>query len=229
MARITDILPEARRPGRFAILVEGSVAGSLSIEAIERLGARVGVEYERIASAVESETAMLKTYDRAANMLAARARSVSELRRLLIRKGEPAEHVDAAIGRLVAQGYLDDESFARQFARAKTVGGGLAPRRLRQELYRKGVARDVADEAIADVLEREEIDTDALIDDVARRKLRTLRDADPAVQRRRLHAHLARRGHDPDAIRRAMERVMTSAGVEPDEENTGEMTGDASA
>ena len=208
MSRISAITPDPRRSGRFAVIVDGRVEASVSIEAIERLQLRVGREYADVAGAVEAEAAALKTYDRAVNMLAARARSTSELRRLLVRKGEPAEHVETAIVRLVAQGYLDDESFARQFARSKALGAGLSPRRLQQELARKGVARAVADEAIDDVMASEEIDAESIVDDVARRKLRTLRNEDPAVRRRRLYAHLARRGYDPDAIRRAMDRVL---------------------
>ena len=214
MPRISAITPDPRRPGRFAIVVDGRAEASVSIEAIERLQLRVGREYGDVAGAVETEATALKTYDRAVNMLAARGRSTAELRRLLVRKGEPPEHVDAAIDRLLAQGFLDDESFARQFARSKALGAGLSRRRLQQELARKGVPRTVADEAIGEVMASEEIDADAIVDDVARRKLRTLRNEDPAVRRRRLYAHLARRGYDADAIRRAMDRVLGRGGEE---------------
>lgn len=221
MSRITAITPDPRRPGRFAIVVDGRAEASVSIEAMERLQLRVGREYADVAGAVEAEAAAMKTYDRAVNMLAARGRSTAELRRLLVRKGEPPEHVDAAIERLLAQGYLDDESFARQFARSKALGAGLSRRRLQQELARKGVARAVADEAIGDVMASEEIDADAIVDDVARRKLRTLRNEDPAVRRRRLYAYLARRGHDADAIRAAIERVLgadAETSMQPEDE-----------
>ena len=221
MSRISAITPDPRRPGRFAVVVDGGVEASVSIEAIERLQLRVGCEYADIADAVAIESAALKTYDRAVNMLAARARSTAELRRLLLRKGEPPEHVEAAIGRLAAQGYLDDESFARQFARSKTLGAGLSRRRLQQELARKGVARAVADEAIGEVMASEEIDAEAIVDDVARRKLRTLRNEDPAVRRRRLYAHLARRGYDADAIRGALERLLRRSGEETGEPDVG--------
>ena len=44
------------------------------------------------------------TYDRALDMLEARSRGVVELRRLLLKKGEPEADVDAAIERLRAAG-----------------------------------------------------------------------------------------------------------------------------
>ncbi len=147
-----------------------------------------------------------KTYDRALNMLAFRARSERELRRQLARKGEPAEPIDAAIERLLRVGLLDDAAFARQFARAKMVGAGLSKRRLQTELARKGVARDVADVAIAEVFADESIDQSAMIERVAEKKLRALAKLDPTTRRRRLYAFLARRGYGPDEIRRVMER-----------------------
>jgi regulatory protein len=144
-------------------------------------------------------------------MLAARARSATELRRLLVRKGEPAVHVDAAIQRLQSQGYLDDAEFARQFARSKVMGAGHARFRLRQELARRGVARDIADAAIDEVLTDESVDESAIVSELARKKLRSLASADAPTRRRRLYGFLSRRGYDPDAIRRALDEVLDAS------------------
>jgi regulatory protein len=126
---------------------------------------------------------------------------------MLVRKGEPAEHVAAAIARLVTLGILDDAQYARQFIRARISGAGLSRRRLQSELWRRGVARDVIDAALAEVLVEDEVDEAAQIARVAEKKLRTLRSADPATTRRRLYAFLARRGYDSAAIRRVMDSL----------------------
>ena len=152
------------------------------------------------------------TYERALDMLEARARGVVELRRLLLRKGEPEADVDDAIERLQRAGVLDDANYARQFTRAKAVGAGLSRRRVQQELTRRGVARDVSDEAIEAVFEDEGVDDSATIERVARKKMRTLTNADASTQRRRLYAFLARRGYDSDDIARVMKTLL-----EPDE------------
>ena len=78
------------------------------------------------------------TYDRALDMLEARARGVEELRRRLLKKGEPEPDVDAAIERLRANGLLDDANFARQLTRSKALGAGLSRRRIAQELAKRG-------------------------------------------------------------------------------------------
>lgn len=148
------------------------------------------------------------TYDRALDLLEVRARSVTELRRALLRKGEPEPDVDAAIERLRSAGLLDDANFARQFARSKALGAGHSRRRIQQELGKRGVARDVSDAAIEDVFEDEAVDEDASIERVARKKLRMLSKADEPTRRRRLYGFLARRGYDSDDIQRVMRSLI---------------------
>jgi regulatory protein len=146
---ITGITPSPRKAGRFVLAVDGEEIATMSIEAIERLQLGTGVVVDdRLALEVERESGILQTYDRALNMLATRGRASADLRRVLIRKGEPADRVSVAIERLERAGFVDDASFARQFTRSKAVSGGLSRRRVQQELSKRGVAREISDEAI---------------------------------------------------------------------------------
>lgn len=208
MSVITAIIPSVRKPGRFEVEADRQQVGVLSLDAIERLGLRVGRPLdEPLRAAVEEETAALATYDRALNMLAARARAATDLRRQLVRKGEPPALVDAAIERLRAAGFLDDAAFARAFTRSKAAGAGLSKRRLSQELAKRGVARDVGEDAIAEVFEEEEIDEGESLDRLVAKRLRSLGRLDPATRDRRLWSYLARRGFDSADIRAAIERA----------------------
>lgn len=156
------------------------------------------------------------TYDRALDMLEARARGVAELRRLLLKKGEPEPDVDAAIERLRASGLLDDANFARQLARSKALGAGLSRRRIAQELTRRGVDRAVSGEAIEEVFEEENVDEEASIERLARKKLRTMAKLDSPTQRRRLFGFLARRGYDGDDIQRVLRLVLADPDADAD-------------
>jgi len=156
----------------------------------------------------ESNAPRRSTYERALDMLEARARAVTELRRLLIKKGEPPNDVDAAIERLRASGLLDDANFARQLTRSKALGGGHSRRRIQQELAKRGVARDVSDDAIEQVFDEEGVDEAASIERVARKKLRTLTSVDAATRKRRLYGFLARRGYNADAVAKVLRIVL---------------------
>lgn len=228
MSVISGIVPTTRPAGRFAVLVDGREIAVLSLEAIERLRLAVGRSLEGLEDAVALEARRLHTYDRALNMLAVRARSSSELARALVRKGEVRPHVDWAVARLIEQGLLDDAAFARSFARAKVVGGKQSRRRVQQELARKGVSRTLSNDAIDTVFDEEAVDQRAIVEEAARKKLRSLTGLDPVVQRRRLYGFLARRGYEIDDIRNVLDAIGSSLGGESDDDaRSGREEGDA--
>lgn len=147
-------------------------------------------------------------YNYALNLLAARPYATSALYRKLIQKQYSAADADDAIRRLVDNGLLDDTKYAEQYARSRILSTGASKRRLTQDLYRKGIKGDVATAAIANVIEQEEIDADAVIERVAKKKLAQLGDLEPLVLRRRLFAFLARRGYDVDEIKAVVSRLV---------------------
>lgn len=210
---VTDITPSTKREGRFDVQVDGALVATLTLDAIERLRLHAGAPFtEHLAATVDREAQAQRTMDRALNMLAFRARSIRELRRGLIKKGEAEDLVDSAVERLAAAGLLNDEEYARGYVRAKVAGPGFSRRRLRGELYRRGVAREVADAAISEVFESEETDEAAIIERVALKKVRSLSKLDADTRRRRLYAFLARRGYELDDIRHVMTKVLAAEG-----------------
>lgn len=151
------------------------------------------------------------TYERALTLLEFRPRSVAELRRKLIQRGEPADEVEQVLARLIDQRLLDDAEFARQFARTRVQGSGASRWRILQELARKGVARDVADRAMQTLVEAEGVDPADSVHRVAEKKWKSLDKLDDLTRRRRLYAFLARRGFNPDEIRGAMNTLGAEA------------------
>jgi len=83
--------------------------------------------------------------------LARRDHSVAELERKLGDRGYGADVVAQVIARLSASGYLDDRRFAGQWAESALRNGrGYGPR-LRQELTRRGVPREVIAGVMAEI------------------------------------------------------------------------------
>jgi regulatory protein len=182
---------------------------TVSVEVIGRLKLSVGRALGPADEAqLREEGEVLAAYDRALDLLAFRARSATELRRRLVQKGIEAPRAEAAVARLVEQGHVDDRAYARAVVRSKALGGGASKRRVGQELARRGVDRQVADDAVAEVWAEEAVDQSETVERLARRRLASLRGLDAPVRRRRLYAFLARRGYDADEIRTAMERVL---------------------
>lgn len=209
MAVITAITPSAKREGRYEIFLDGVLFVSVGDKIIgeRKLWVHSEVDDETKA-ALERESLVLKTLDRAMNMLAFRNRAVKELERGLKQKGEPPECIKEALERLSSAGYLNDASYAKQYTRSKISSSGFGARRVSFELSRKGVNREVASQAIQDVKEEDQIDEKEVLEKVAQKKLKSLARFDTETQKRRLFGFLARRGFSNDDISKTMRKLF---------------------
>jgi len=104
------------------------------------IGADTVVELQKCAA--RSETRV-----RAANMISARPLSKKELGRRLRQKGASDADADAAADWLEEIGAVDDLAYAKLLVRHYS-GRGYGEARLRDELYRRGVPRELWDEAL---------------------------------------------------------------------------------
>lgn len=150
-------------------------------------------------------------------LLTARARTRQELAQALQRKGIPADAARTVLERFDDVGLIDDGAFAEQWVRSRHTTRGLGRRALAVELRRKGVADDVAGEALA------EIDTEAeerRARELVYRKLRNLRtdsDEQRAAAGRKLVGMLARKGYGGGIAYRIVREALAAHGAEPDE------------
>jgi regulatory protein len=134
--------------------------------------------------------------ERALRHLARRDHSRAELSRKLATHGD-AEEVDAVIERMGELGLQSDTRYAEAFVRGKA--GRFGASRLRSELARRGIDRDLIDEAIAGECVESESDR-------ARAVLRGRFSAPPADAREwaRQARFLQTRGFAPDLIRKLL-------------------------
>jgi regulatory protein len=93
-----------------------------------------------------------RVFQRAAKLLAAKQRSVEELReRLLTTRGATKANVDEVIARLREYGYLDDGKFAQSYASLRLRERPIGRRRLERDLSLKKVDKQTASTALDEV------------------------------------------------------------------------------
>jgi regulatory protein len=143
----------------------------------------------------------------ALDLLARKPWTRRDLARRLRRRGAPADVAGAVLADMEARGYVDDRAFAATWAESRARGRGLGRQRLRQELIARGVARPLAEAAIARAFaETDELSRAKL---AATRRLATLRRAPPERLARRLHDYLRRRGYPGEVVRQVLRAVLT--------------------
>src|SRR5712691_4051545 len=95
-----------------------------------------------------------RVFQRASKLLAAKPRSVEELRkRLLEGRGATKAAVEAVIERLREYGYLDDARFAHSFASLRVQQRPIGRQRLQRDLWLKKIDKQTADAALDQVFE----------------------------------------------------------------------------
>lgn len=206
---VSSIDVDPRRSSRVVVSLNGTVAGSLPVDLVSHHALASGLEIagDTLRALVESmhRTAIL---DKALDLLAVRSRSRRDLGLRLRRIEATPEQIEWVLDRLSAQGLIDDAQYARQVARHRMVSGGVSRRRIETELRRRGVAADVAVEAIDDMADEVELDEYPAALEAARRRLRSQGGLDPATRRRRLYGFLARRGYESAIVQRVLKEVL---------------------
>ena len=139
------------------------------------------------------------TFERAAKLLAAKPRSVAEMReRLLQGRGANKTIVETVIARLQEYGYLDDEKFAFSYASSKLRQRPIGRQRLQRDLVLKKVNRAVADEALNAVFA--EIPEHELIERAIEKRIRLRGRPKDRAAAKKLFDHLLRQGFAFDLV-----------------------------
>ena len=108
-------------------------------------------------------------YDYAIQALAKRSLTVDELRKRLTRRAARPEATENVLARLTQAGYLDDKRLADSYAFFRKEYEGLGRRRVLTDLRRRGVDKNLAEDAVEESYQ--DADEDEMIARQLRRKL----------------------------------------------------------
>ena len=160
---------------------------------------RVGSNENRERVIKDAERSRERTMNRAVKLLAAKPRSVLELRdRLLEKLWTNEEIVDTVIQKLKQYNYLDDEQFAHDVAVSKLRQKPQGKRRLQQSMSQKKLDREIVDQAIASAYEK--LPEADLIDKAIEKRVRLKGKPETRDDEKKFVDHLLRLGFAYDLI-----------------------------
>lgn len=146
--------------------------------------------------------------NRAVKLLAAKPRSVRELReRLLEKLWTNDEIVNAVIEKLKEYKYLDDEQYARDLAVSKLRQKPQGKRRLQQTMSQKKFDKETVEAAISEAFEK--LPEEDLIDQTISKRLRLKGKPETREDTKKFYDHLLRQGFGFDLIREKMTAVAS--------------------
>ena len=202
---IQELKPSKRVEGRWlAVLEDGSI---LRLGENEVVGFALYAGKELTDEEAEALTASARRSlwkEKALDLLTRKPQSRKELERKLKEWGAGEADAAALCGRMEELGYLNDASYAAQVVRYYSAKG-FGEKKLRDELYRRGIPRDLWDGALEQAQ-----DPAGAIDAFVAKKL-----AGKNLDRKELQkvsAALARRGYAWSDINDALRRYGAETG-----------------
>lgn len=144
-----------------------------------------------------------RAFNSALNSLDYRDHSEREIRTKLLRKYD-ADCVEEAVRKLVELDLVNDERYAENYARELYEHKKFGKMRIKSELRAKGIAADIANEAVDALFEEEEPDNiQRIVDIIDKRYYNRMNDD---VGRKKVFAALQRMGYSFSDIREAMSK-----------------------
>lgn len=145
--------------------------------------------------------------DRAVGYLAARACSTREIELKLLRAGYRPSTVEMVIYKLQRENLLDDADFARQWVESRQHHK-LGRSRIAQELRRKGVSQEEAEDALSVIDDNDQLTGAIALAEKATARINPGEDMRKAASR--IAGMLARRGYSWDIAKQAIQHALSN-------------------
>jgi regulatory protein len=159
---------------------------------------------------VDAQKARERTLQYAVKLLAAKPRSIEELRERLLEKHWTDEAAaDYALAKLKEYGYLDDERFAFGFASYRVRQKPVGRQRLARDLQTKKISKETADAALE--LVYQETPEEELIQRAIEKRIRLRGRPTTRQETKSLYDHLLRLGFTYDLIIRKVREASAAA------------------
>lgn len=197
--QIEEIKRSERKKGRILIKLANGDILRVTEDELLRFGLRPGMELdEGTLDEIQASAKKSSAKAAAAAMIGSRALSKKELTKRLVRKGNDQADAQAAADWLEDIGAVNDPAYAAMLVR-HYGGKGYGPARVREELRRKGVDRDLWDDAMEEMP-----DPDEILDRLIQKKCRG--DLSDPKEKKRVSDALIRRGFGWSDVKAALGR-----------------------
>lgn len=205
--RISSIEAQEKRRNRRSIFINDKFVLGVDESVIIDLGLRVGqqITEDELQRVVHAEL-VAKAKDRALTLLEYRSRSRVEIERRLTRAGFTEDVILEALARLENIGLIDDAQFSQSWVNHRIAGKPMGRRRIQWELRQKGVAPEVAEEALSSIDDDQEYQS---AKESATRRFNKESGADERTRRRKVAAFLQRQGFGWEVITKVINELTT--------------------
>ncbi|QZY55734.1 recombination regulator RecX [Crassaminicella profunda] len=206
MPKITKI-EQQKNENRVSLYVDDEFFMGINKEIVYTLMLKIGqeVEKERLEHIITEEM-YLKAKSKALKLLHFSSRTEKEMRERLKKNEYSEETIERVIAFLKEYNFINDSELTKHMVRNKSIGKKYGKKRIKQDLYRKGIDMNLIENTIEEEIDEEKEYENAL--SLAQKKMKTIKDTDQRKIYEKLGRYLAYRGYEYDLIRKVINRCL---------------------
>jgi|LGVF01.2.fsa_nt_gb regulatory protein len=192
MSVITKLKAQAKNKERVNLHLDDKFFCGLQTTTVIKGGLRVGLEIskERLEQ-IQLESEKEVAANKALNLVSKNMKTKKQLKEYLLKKGYTHLIIDYVVKKLEEYNYIDDGNYAKLYVRQNLKNKGA--RRLKMELYNKGVSDKIINETLEELPEQNDY-IEVLATKYMKNKEKTKENYS------KLYAYLTRRGFSYDQI-----------------------------
>jgi regulatory protein len=204
---VTKIETQKRNPRRKSVFIDGKFAFGLDQEIFYKSGLKKGDSLsEQQIRKITKEERKKEAKDVALRFLSFQRRTEKQIREKLQKKGFDEKTIKATIDKLKEFDLINDFEFATSWVKDRLAFKPRGKKLLRQELYKKGISKDIIEQVTQDLCQGEDKSALELLKKIKKR----YKGLEPKVAKRRMFGFLLRRGFSYETTKKALNQVNRS-------------------
>jgi len=198
---ITKIEAQKKNPKRRSVFIDGKFAFGVDEEVMSKLGLKKneGLTEQKFKNILIQKKEN-EAKDIALRFLSFRRRTEKEVREKLQKKDFDEKTIKRTIEKLKEYDLINDLEFATAWVKERLAYKPRGKKLLRQELWKKGIKKEIMDKVIQELCQDEDKSAIELLERVKKR----YKNLEPQVTKRRMYGYLLRRGFSYETINQAM-------------------------
>ena len=205
---ITRIEPQKKNPRRRSVFIDGKFAFGVDEEVVSKLGLEKG---EDLTEQKIKEILIQKSENEAKNValrfLSFRRRTEKEVKDKLKKKDFEERTIKSTIDKLKEYDLINDSEFATAWVKERLAYKPRGKRLLKQELWKKGIKKDIIDQVTEELCQDEDKSALELLEKIKKR----YKNLEPQVARRRMLSLLLRRGFSYETAKNTLALLISSS------------------
>ncbi|MFS0862692.1 recombination regulator RecX [Fredinandcohnia sp. 179-A 10B2 NHS] len=212
MAIITKITTQKKNIERYNIFLDEQYAFSVDQDVFISFQLKKGMELDELdITEIQFEDEVKKAFNLSLTYLSYRMRSKQEIIDYLKKKEIDEPIIPDVIHKLVDYKYVDDGEFAKAYVQTQINTTSKGPEVIKQELYEKGINRDLIEQSLELFSKEEQIQTAIKLVEKTLSKTAKLSER---LTIQKLETALQRKGFTWDIIQIALEEVSVEKDID---------------